>query len=58
MQKEEEQINREPKGLSLDLGDIIEIIAPKNDQLHQSTFYITYIDDDKIHFFARYTILN
>ena len=48
MQKEEEQINREPKGLSLDLGDIIEIIAPKNDQLHQSTFYITYIDDDKI----------
>ena len=34
--------------LLLELGDIIEILAPKNDQLHQSTFYITYIDDSKI----------
>ena len=47
MNKEEEQ-EREPNGLSLDLGDIIELIAPTNDQLHQSTFYITYIDNSKI----------
>jgi len=47
-QEETKEMDREPKGLLLELGDIIEIIAPKNDQLHQSTFYITYIDDDKI----------
>ena len=46
--EEKEQKEMEPRGLSLDLGDIIEIIAPTNDQLHQSTFYITYIDDSKI----------
>ena len=48
MNKEEEQITKIVEGLSLDLGDIIEIIAPTNDALHQSTFYITYIDDSKI----------
>lgn len=47
-EEQQEKIEREPTGLSLDLGDIIEIIAPTNDQLHQSTFYITYIDDSKI----------
>ena len=47
-QEEEEQKKEIVKGLSLDLGDIIELIAPTNEQLHQSTFYITYIDDSKI----------
>lgn len=35
-------------GVSLELGDIIEILAPSNEQLHQSTFLITYIDDSKL----------
>lgn len=36
------------KKLSLELGDIIQIIAPSNVDLHEIIFYITYLDDNKI----------
>ena len=34
--------------INLQLGDIIEIEAPSNNELHKKTFYIKYIDDEKI----------
>lgn len=34
--------------MTLQLGDIIEIIAPSNDLLHENTFFIEYIDDLRI----------
>ena len=34
--------------LELDLGQIIKIIAPINDNLHQKIFFIDYLDDKKI----------
>lgn len=36
------------KGITLELGDIIEIYAPSNSELHTNTFFITYLDDTKI----------
>lgn len=39
------QIN---KGITLELGDIIEIHAPSNAELHTNTFFITYLDDAKM----------
>lgn len=32
------------EGLHLELGDIIEMVAPENHELHQNTFFITYLD--------------
>jgi hypothetical protein len=44
-----EEISEEKlSDISIELGDIIEIIAPSNDELHQSTFLITYIDESKM----------
>ena len=34
--------------IQLKLGDIISIEAPTNRELHQNTFFIDYIDNDKI----------
>jgi hypothetical protein len=34
--------------LDLDLGQIIKIIAPLNDNLHENIFFIDYLDDKKI----------
>ena len=34
--------------VKLQLGDIIEIIAPTNIDIHHKTYYIEYIDTDKI----------
>ena len=34
--------------LDLDLGQIIKIIAPINDNLHEKIFFIDYLDDKKI----------
>jgi len=44
------QINKptSPSGLSLELGDIIEIIAPTNKDIHEMTAFISYIDNKKI----------
>jgi hypothetical protein len=36
------------KQITLELGDIIEIIAPPNETLHENTFLIDYIDSDKM----------
>lgn len=33
---------------TLELGDIIEIVSPSNDELHEMTFLITYIDSQKV----------
>jgi len=35
-------------GMQLELGDIIQIIAPTNEGLNEETFLITYIDESKI----------
>ena len=34
--------------VQLELGDIIEIVAPRNPQLHEQTFFIDYIDLNKL----------
>ena len=34
--------------ISLELGDIIEIISPPNEEIHENTFLISYIDNQKI----------
>ena len=36
------------KQITLELGDIIEIIAPSNETLHENTFLIDYIDSNKM----------
>jgi len=36
------------RGITLQLGDIVEIIAPTNEEIHQMTALITYIDNEKI----------
>jgi hypothetical protein len=38
------QSGKKTSGLSLELGDIIRITAPTNDEMHEQTFYILYID--------------
>jgi len=35
-------------GITLQLGDIVEIVAPTNEEIHQMTALITYIDNEKI----------
>ena len=35
-------------GISLELGDIIKILAPTHPQLHENTFYISYINERRI----------
>lgn len=44
----EELKNEEKDGFILELGDIIEIIAPSNDILNNQTYYINYINTKKI----------
>jgi hypothetical protein len=36
-------------GISLELGDIIQIYSPSNEEYHEQTFLIQYIDHDNIH---------
>jgi hypothetical protein len=36
------------KSLSFELGDIIHILAPSNPDIHEMSYLITYIDDDKM----------
>ena len=45
---EEEIVEKKTQANTLELGDIIEIHAPNNKDLHQQSFYIHYIDDKKI----------
>ena len=44
-----EEIGEQDSGFSLELGDVIETIAPTNEAFHNQTFFIVYIDADKIH---------
>jgi len=41
-----EMILKKGGGISLELGDIIRIEAPTNDEFHEQTFYVIYIDTD------------
>jgi len=49
-----DNIDKEPQskktgnGINLELGDIVEIVAPTNAEIHENTFFIKYIDDQKI----------
>ena len=45
---ENERPDKNNTGISLELGDIIELISPANDTLHENSFYIKYIDDQLI----------
>jgi len=46
--KKEEEIESHEEEISLRLGDIVEILAPPNPDLHEGSFFIEYIDDDFI----------
>ena len=41
--------------INLQLGDILEFIAPDNEKLNTQQFYINYIDQDKIKLINRYS---
>ena len=36
------------RSIQLELGDIVEIVAPTNNDIHEMTGLITYIDNSKI----------
>jgi hypothetical protein len=48
IQENENIENKEKKGFTLELGDIIEIVAPTNDILNNQTFYIQFINIQKV----------
>jgi hypothetical protein len=45
---EKSNANDKDKLIQLQLGDIIELYDPKNEQLNEQTFYIDYIDETKM----------
>ena len=49
---EETALNRNTtdneRSVQLELGDIVEIMAPSNNDIHEMTGLITYLDDNKI----------
>ena len=47
-EKEEKEEESESSDITLELGDIIEILAPTNSDIHETTFFINYIDDNQI----------
>ena len=47
-EEEKEEEDEKEKGMTLKLGDIIEIRAPSNDLLHENTFFIDYIDEHRL----------
>ena len=38
----------ESNGITLELGDIIEILAPTHSEIHETSFFIDYIDENQI----------
>jgi hypothetical protein len=48
MEDPEERSFDAPQSINLELGDIIEVIAPANVDIHEGTFMIQYIDEEKI----------
>ena len=51
MEKEDERTDE----IQLKLGDIVSIEAPTNRELHQNTFFIDYIDDNKFELILNYS---
>jgi hypothetical protein len=47
-EEESDEKTQDNQSLGLRLGDIIEILAPQNPDIHQNTFFIEYIDDEYI----------
>ena len=49
-ENDDEYTKESEKGsaFKLKLGDIIEIVSPTNAQLHESHFFITYINEQRI----------
>lgn len=45
---EDEDEEEESMDITLELGDIIEILAPTNSELHENTFFIDYIDETQV----------
>ena len=41
--------------IEIELGQIIKLIAPDNEELNEKTYYIKYLDDNKIKLFDPYT---
>ena len=51
---ENERPDKNNTGISLELGDIIELISPANDTLHENSFYIKYICWSNIYAVCKY----
>ena len=49
--KTDEELNEK---IEIMLGQIIKLIAPDNEELNEKTFYIKYLDDNKIKLFDPY----
>lgn len=47
-EEEEEEETSESSSITLELGDLIEILAPTNSDIHETTFFIDYIDENQI----------
>ena len=47
-EQEEQEEQEEQFNISIEYGDIIEIIAPMNPNLHENAFFVNYIDESKI----------
>ena len=46
--EENEEEIKNPYAVTIELGDIIEVVAPTNIELHESSLYVTYIDEYKV----------
>jgi len=47
-ERQSEEKIQEKNQMKLQFGDIIELLAPSNDILHENTFFIDYIDDRRV----------
>ena len=47
-----------PEKLNLELGDIIQIVAPENDSINDHVYFIDYIDNDVIRLIDDKDLLN
>ena len=48
MENETIMINNDDHSVKLELGDIIQIVSPANEEYHEQTFMIEYIDEQNI----------
>ena len=47
--------SKENNDIEIELGQIIKLIAPENSELNEKTYYIKYLDENKIKLFDPYT---